>query len=80
MFEPSLQSEPARVLATLEITPTKSLRVALYGGALTSSGNEDAEEHELRPGESADRVVDRIESLTETRGPMSTNSFSGDIF
>ena len=67
-------SEPARVLATLEITPTKSLRAALYGGALTSDGNEDAEEYELRPGESADRVVDRIESLIEAREPTGTGS------
>jgi hypothetical protein len=72
-------AEPARVLATLEITPTKSLRVALYGGALTSGGNEDAEEHELRPGESADRVVDRIESLIEAREPTGTGSTKSDL-
>jgi hypothetical protein len=67
-------SEPARVLATLEITPTKNLRAALYGGVLTSGGNEDVEEHELRPGDSADRVVDRIESLIGAREPAGAGS------
>jgi hypothetical protein len=72
-------AEPTRVLATLEITPTKSLRVALYGGALTSGGNEDTEEHELRPGESADRDVDRIESLIEAREPTGTGSAKSEL-
>lgn len=65
-------SEPARVLATLEVTPAERLRVALFGGALTAGGSEDAEEHELLQGEPADGVVDRIESLIAAREPADT--------
>ncbi len=65
-------SEPARVLATIEVTLAKRMRVAVYAGALASGGSEQAEEHELRAGESADWVVDHIKSLLEGHEPTET--------
>jgi hypothetical protein len=57
------RSKPTRVLATIEVTRARRLRVVLLAGALTARGGEHADEYELRPAESADRVVDQIGAL-----------------
>lgn len=58
-------TEPSCVLATVKVSPTGSLVVTVFTGALASGSAEQPESHELRPGDPADQIVGRIEDLFE---------------
>jgi len=55
--------DPAKTVATIEVTPARKLRVTIFAGVLTSDPDQEADSYELGPGESADEVVDRIDAL-----------------
>lgn len=52
-----------RVLATIEMTPSKELSVALLLGAITSGRSDQTEQHSFRAHQSADALLERIETL-----------------
>lgn len=56
-------AEPDHAVATINLTPANTLRVAFFPGALTSRESDQVEEFELRPGEAADPVIRHIQSL-----------------
>lgn len=53
-------SEPNRVLATIQLTSRPSIVVGLLVGALTKRGDDVTEPHELKAGEEGDALVARI--------------------
>jgi len=56
-------SEPNRVLATIQLTSRPSIVVGLLVGALTKQGDDVTEPHELKAGEEGDALVARIRIL-----------------
>jgi hypothetical protein len=64
------KSEPRRVLATVQLTGTSTLLVSLMQGALTSGEKDQTESYELRAGETADAVVERIGTLIGEGGAV----------
>lgn len=56
-------SEPNRVLATIQLTSRRSIVVGLLVGALTQRGDDVTESHELKAGEEGDALVARIRTL-----------------
>jgi hypothetical protein len=56
-------SEPNRVLATIQLTSKRSIVVGLLVGAITKQGDDVTESHELKAGEEGDALVARIHTL-----------------
>ena len=61
--------DPTRVVATIEVIPTKKLRLTIFVSALTSDSTQEAEVYDLSAGESADEIVERVESLIQAEEP-----------
>jgi hypothetical protein len=56
------RDEPPRILATIELVSGPMLSVVLLLGAITAGSN-DTEQHDFRPGQSADDLLARMEAL-----------------
>ena len=53
------------MIGTIEVTPPGKLRLTVFVSVLKSDPSQEAEVYELAVGESADSIVDHIDSLIE---------------